>query len=87
MGFYEVQLAVLILVCAIGLVLDHRRRAAASNSDIDANVPNEKLEEGTSSALPAGTGSASMQLARQYLTVYAIVMGMSLSSMVTSLSY
>ncbi|KAI0692884.1 hypothetical protein BC835DRAFT_1355598 [Cytidiella melzeri] len=60
-SFYEIQLICLCCICAIWTVIDHR----ASKGDTEGVDVNSSRSAGSSARL----------LMRQYLTVYAIVMG------------
>lgn len=71
-AFYELQLILLISSCLVFLLLEHhassrKRAAAATARDYHA----DRLENGRS-IVPV---NALAQLTRQYLLVYAIVMG------------
>ena len=58
-AFYELQLIILVVACAIWLLIDNQLSKARS--------PREKFSGGTAQAV--------WRLTRQYLVVYAIVMG------------
>ncbi|KAF7345309.1 DUF791-domain-containing protein [Mycena sanguinolenta] len=70
-NFYEFQLLWLSIGCLIALIAD--RRAAAERKRLAAKDTHQEHVEGGLSA--AGTASALATLTRQYLVVYAIVMG------------
>ncbi|KAJ6489919.1 hypothetical protein C8R45DRAFT_200218 [Mycena sanguinolenta] len=70
-NFYEFQLLWLSIGCLIALIAD--RRAAAGRKSLVAKDIHEERAEGGLSA--AGTAGALATLTRQYLVVYAIVMG------------
>ncbi|KAJ7238813.1 hypothetical protein B0H12DRAFT_1326754 [Mycena haematopus] len=69
--FYEHQLLWLSIGCLIALIAD--RRATAGRRRLAAKDSREERAEGGLSA--SGTASALAALTRQYLIVYAIVMG------------
>lgn len=69
-AFYELQLILLVISCLVFLLLEHHassRKRAATAKDYHA----DRLENGRST-VPV---NALAQLTRQYLLVYAIVMG------------
>ena len=57
--FYELQLAVFVLACAVWLLVDHQLSKARKSKETVAS----------------GASQAVWRLTRQYLVVYAIVMG------------
>lgn len=75
-SFYELQLVYLVLVCAFFLFLDRqlsrRRRHSEHKSKPQQDI--SLLGDGVTN-VTAGMGTAVSKLTRQYLTVYAIVMG------------
>ena len=74
LGFYESQLLVLATGCAISFGLE---RHVAKNTRHAKETADERLENGK-----LGTGGSALStLTRKYLLVYAIVMGMSHSSL------
>lgn len=70
-GFYELQLMLLTGFCIFSLLAE--RYVSRSKRPLTGRTPDDHLESGK-----VGSASAVAQLARQYLTVYAIVMGASL---------
>lgn len=75
-SFYELQLVYLVLVCAFFLFLDRqlsrRRRHSEHKSKPQQDI--SLLGDGVTN-VTTGMGTAVSKLTRQYLTVYAIVMG------------
>ncbi|KAJ7064974.1 hypothetical protein C8F01DRAFT_1128976 [Mycena amicta] len=70
-SFYEFQLLWLAIGCLISLILDHRA-SARRRRESAKDTKEERAEGGLSGA---GTANALATLTRQYLAVYAIVMG------------
>ncbi|KAF6764438.1 hypothetical protein DFP72DRAFT_1059419 [Ephemerocybe angulata] len=66
LGFYEVQLLVLAVICAAGFVLDRRLSSFLKGKE----TAESRLENGKD-----GNAAAAAALTRRYLLVYAIVMG------------
>ncbi|KAJ8694801.1 hypothetical protein PTI98_007449 [Pleurotus ostreatus] len=66
LGFYELQLTCLAVFCAVALFIDHRTSRRQGPKD----TPESRLENGK-----LGSAAGFAALARQYLAVYAIVMG------------
>ncbi|KAF7316194.1 hypothetical protein MIND_00137600 [Mycena indigotica] len=69
--FYEYQLLWLAIGCFIALIADHRASSRRRRETVK-DSKDERAEGGISSA---GTAGSLASLTRQYLTVYAIVMG------------
>jgi hypothetical protein len=69
--FYEFQLLWLSIGCLIALLAD--RRAAQTRRKLTVKDSREERAEGGLSG--SGTASALAALTKQYLVVYAIVMG------------
>jgi len=72
-GFYETQLVVLVAVCFLSLLVD-RSISQKRKRQLTQRSLHEHLEGGTH-----GQPSAVGKLARQYLVVYAVVMGVLLA--------
>lgn len=72
-GFYELQLILLVSLCLIFLLLERHvsRRKELKEKDLHSA---ERLENGE----PTASHNSVAALTRQYLIVYAIVMGMHL---------
>ncbi|KAJ6586323.1 hypothetical protein DFH09DRAFT_255134 [Mycena vulgaris] len=71
MEFYEIQLLCLAIGCFVALIAD--RQASKSRRQLSAKDSREERAEGGLSG--SGSASALAALTRQYLVVYAIVMG------------
>jgi hypothetical protein len=68
-GFYERQLVILSSICVLSLILE---RYFSKPRQLPKQSPEERLENGSS---PRGSTNSLAILTRQYLVVYALVMG------------
>lgn len=73
-SFYELQLVCLVLVCAVFLLVDRQLSKRRRHSDVKAQHDHH-LNIGAGPGAAAAAGTILSKLTRQYLTVYAIVMG------------
>jgi hypothetical protein len=70
-GFYELQLIVLVSLCLIFILLERHVSRRKESKEKDLHTA-ERLENGE----PTASHNSLATLTRQYLIVYAIVMGM-----------
>jgi hypothetical protein len=70
--FYRSQLAILSFFCLSGLILE---RYASTRRKPNPKEREDLLENGNPHGIPPAHPNALAVLTRQYLTVYAIVMG------------